>query len=298
MARILLVSIFFFITTKALASSCCGQSNSGVPLLSMGQEFFLSSSLSHSESMGRVYSGEEFFVWDGKQRSQQSLSLNSAAMINDRSQWAFTTAVVTGSFTDNNQSSSRTHLADSSLVYTYEVLPEYEYSKWKPVVYLSGLINLPTGNSIYSESNLSEGADVTGFDQWGAGFVLSLKKAYFPLQIISQFKVLKLFGRAFDQVRVSDFIDSSASLQLSYASSFYQLSFLTGLSYSQLSERRISPGSRSEKSESTSVNLGIQRSFANETAISLNYSDQTWLGKPQNTLLGKSISLNFQKNYY
>lgn len=295
MARYFVI-VFLFASIKSHASSCCGQAPTSFTVLSLNQKLSLTTSLSYTESIGRVYQdSDKFFVFKDKKRSVETLNLSVASQVSERSQVFATLGHSKGHFESSGLSTSAQHISDTLLGWTYEAVPEYSFSYWKPTVYLSALVNLPTGRSIYDEQSLGEAAGVTGHNQYGVGFGVTLKKVYYPISLSLQFKTIELFEEQINKVQVSNFYDSSISFITSY--NFQKVTTSFGLNYNQLSKRTVN-GVSSEGSNNTMVLIALQTPINENLFVSLNYSDQTLIGKSRNTLLNRNLGLSFNYNYF
>lgn len=306
MAHFLLISVLFIMSPVALANSCCGQSPASYTVLSLNQRLSVSAGLSYLRSYGRYRpfaNGQEGLeVWDDKKREVSSTIFNVASAFAPRQQVFVNASVLQGRYSDVTGVETATHLSDTLIGYSYEALPEYSFSYWKPVIFLTGFLNLPTGRSTY-DMNLSEGTDVTGHDQWGAGLGVTLRKVYFPLTITLQARSLQLFAKSFTDVAVSDFFDSSVAFLLNYSSRWWGLQWNTGLTFNHLSERTTqalpgAPVDTSQVTQNFSLLVGVQRSISESWVAGLTYSDQTLVGPAKNSILNRSINLNFNYNYF
>jgi hypothetical protein len=298
MVRILLILILVVSTKTASASSCCGQSPASFVVLSLDQKISVNTSYSMIESQGRIFNSNEFYLWENKKRQVQAFQLNVAGTINSNQQYFITSSFLAGTYSDSISSGRSQHLSDTQVGYTLEVLPEYSFSFWRPVVYFSLIANLPTGKSIYDDSSLSEGTDVTGHNQWGAGAGLTARKVYFPLTLTFQARSLRIFAKEFDQLQVSNFYDSSLALISNYATRFKDVSINLGLTANHLSKRKINPGSESGVMQSMTVLLGLQKPIDETWNVGLNYADQTLVGPAKNSILNRTITLNLNYNYF
>ncbi len=299
MGRFLLVSFLLILSKESHASSCCGQLPASFPILQLSQRLSINTSYSMADSQGRVFNSKDFYVWNDKKREIHSFGLNIAGAMADRHQAFISTSLFEGRYRDSTESGASQNMSDTLIGYSYELLPEYSFSYWKPVVYLSTFVNLPTGKSIYDTSSLSEGADVTGHNQWGFGMGLTLKKVYFPLTLLAQAKSLKIFSKSFGGMRVSDFYDNSLSVTANYALNFQEITLSAGVSVNHLTPRTLSTiREKSGSLQSTTVLLGSQKNFGENWGVGLFYSDQTWLGRARNTVLNKTYSLNVNYNYF
>ncbi|MEO0335648.1 MAG: hypothetical protein AAF202_04610 [Pseudomonadota bacterium] len=271
----------------------------------MGQKLSATASAVYLRSIGRVYNqSDEFIEWDSKTREVRALQLNVAAALSERSQVFLATGFLEGSYEDRAEQGTTSHMSDTLFGYTYEVLPEHTFSYWKPKVHVTAMVNAPTGHSIYDEGHLSEGADVTGHNQWGGGLGLTATKVYFPWTLVLQGRVLSLQPRTFDAVEVGQFFDSSVSLLAQYASRWQGLVLLTGLTRLHLSSRTVTPVSgvgssvSSEESENWAVIVGAQKSVNENYQLGLVYSDQTLVGPARNSILNRSLSLTVNFNTF
>jgi hypothetical protein len=257
----------------------------------------LTASFSYSAAIGRVFRSKNFYVWEGKDRVVQSMGLTAASSLNERSQLFVQSALVKGKYSEEGQSQERQNLSDTQLGYTYEVLPEYSFSYWRPVLFLSLLVNLPTGHSIYDKESLTEGAAVTGHNQWGTGLGITLRKVYFPLTITLQGKWNHVYARSFEQTYVSDFIETSISFLANYVTSFYDVAMNVGITQNYLSPRKLQPsGLRSQSMRNSSLMIGAQKVLSENWGTGINYVDQTLIGQPKNSLLNRSVSVFFNYN--
>lgn len=298
MGRLLLICGFLILSRPLWANSCCGQSPASFTILSLEQRLTASSSYSYISSAGRVFNSDDFYIWDDKKRIIQAFQLNLASTLASRHQVFLNTSVLQGRYEDQIERASSQHLSDTQLGYTYELLTEYSFSYWKPLIYISAIANLPTGKSIYDDSSITEGADVTGHNQWGAGIGLTLRKVYFPLTITLQLKSLRIFSKEFNTTTVSGFYDNSLAFLFNYALSSYQVALNFGVTMNQLTQREISYSATSGVMQNTTLLFGLQKIFSDSWSAGFNYSDQTILGRARNSLLNQTASFNITYNYF
>ena len=304
MARITLIIslglLLFFKSQVSFASSCCGQSGGSFPVSYLKQKLSLNLALSRSESLGRVRSGANQFVTFSRDKEllKDSLGFDGVYALSERNQVFTKASFFRNSYTSSTLNQQQSNLSDLVLGYTYEVLPEYTYSKWKPVVYFSTLINLPTGKSVHDPNGLAEGADVTGYDQWGFGAGLTFRKVWFPVRTIVQIKSLALFRDELSGVEVSSFWEHSASFTLGYSFvNFYDFNLTSGLTWQSL-QGRVVDSVQTQNSEFVSFNFSIIKPLNDSFVLSVNYVDQTLVGTPENSLLNRAFSTNISYSFY
>lgn len=298
MGRIFLIITLFLLSQNASSNSCCGQSPTSFPVLALNQKVSINTSVSAIQSQGRIFNSDQFYEWNDKKRQVQAFQLNWAGTVSDHQQYYINTSLLRGEYTDTYENQHSEHLSDTQLGYTFEVLPEYSFSYWRPVVYLSLLANLPTGKSIYDNTSISEGTDVTGHNQWGTGVGITLRKVYFPLTLTFQTRTLHMFSKVFDGLKVSNFYDTSWALISNYTTPFQQVSINLGITTQYLSARKISGGYKSESVQNATVLIGLQKTFTDSWTAGINYSDQTWVGPAKNSILNRTITMNLNYNYF
>lgn len=303
MERLFLILVIFAASMNAQANSCCGQSPASFPVLSLDQKISVTTAYSLSKAQGRIYSPDQFVVWNSKERNVQTLQLSVAGTLRSRHQFYANTALLKSEFQDAYQNDRAQSLSDTQAGYSYEVLPEYNFSLWRPVIYTSLLLNIPTGKSIYDNTQLSEGTDVTGHNQWGLGVGFTLRKVYFPMTLLLQGRSLQIFKKQFSNVEVGTFYDSSLAMLGSYAVNWQALTLHLGVTTNHLSSRQLNANTvnasiESQAMQNTSLLVGLQKSLDEAWTVGLNYSDQTLLGPAKNSILNKTITMNLNYNYF
>jgi hypothetical protein len=299
MAYLFLI-LTIFTSQHVMASSCCGQSPASFTVLSLDQRFSLSSAVSYTKSIGRIYEeSDEFYIWSDKTREVHRTSINLAGSLGNRQQGFIKVNLLNGHYSDSFESGKSSKLSDTLVGYTFEALPEYTFSYWKPIIYLTAFLNIPTGHSIFDQNSLSEGTEVTGHSQWGVGAGITLKKVYFPYTLTLQVRTIELLEKQFTRTRVSSFYDHSVALLINYASNLWNLQFNSGLTWTSLSPKTLAPSQvRSGGSQSFNVLLGLQKSITENWVGGVSYSDQTLVGPAFNSLLNKSLSISFNYNQF
>lgn len=299
MERIVLILLLSGSATSSWANSCCGQNPTSYAVLYQRQKAMVITNYSSIATEGRVDSHHEYLVWpESKKRRVDGYQFQAAATVSEWWQVFLATGLLSARYEDDFGTERAQHMTDTQLGLTYEVLPEYAFSAWKPVIYASVFLNLPTGHSIYSPGGLTEGADVTGHEQWGAGAGLTLRKVIHPLVFVMQAKALRLRGESFGKTAVSGFYDLSLAQFITYNSSWWGLSGTLGWTWNQLQSRRISQSAiPSGVSEVHTLSASLQKGLTDEVSVSLSVSDQTLWGEAKNTLLNRTYSMSLNYNF-
>ncbi len=294
-----LTIILIFYSKQVNASSCCGQAPSSFSVLTNNEKLNISTSFVKIRTQGRlIRNSGNFYDWSNKKRTIQSFTFDISLSLEERHQINLSSSLNSGSFSSEFEKATSNNLSDTLISYTYELLPEYSYSKFKPQVFSSVFLSVPSGHSIYKKNGLSEGTSVTGHEQWGVGLGLTLRKVYFPFSFLAQIKSIRFFSKNFDNFSVSDFFDTSINFTTSYTTKFFNIIINSGLTLSHISPKKINTlRIKSLESISTGLFFGVQKNISIDTSIGIIYTDQTLLGPAKNTLLNRSMSLNINHKF-
>ena len=218
--------LLLFVAGKSFAGSCCGQSMANFTVLHKYEPLNINLSTTVSETLGRVRNDSKlYYEWGAsKKRTAKNTTLSLASSFAEHWQWWATTSFVDVEYAERGVSEKFNDFSDSLIGLNYEILPEYSYHPLKPVVFVSFLLNLPTGQSAFDEGQLTEGAGVTGHNQYGLGFGVTLYKVWLPWQLKIQARSLRLLEKDFDNSEVSSFFDHSFANFVTYHGSFWDLS--------------------------------------------------------------------------
>ncbi|MCB0357190.1 MAG: hypothetical protein KDD40_09290 [Bdellovibrionales bacterium] len=296
---ILLSLLFFGASKNVFASSCCGQNISSFNILHKNERLNVGLGYSYATTLGRLREdSRRYYVWKSdKQRQVKSINANFTGSVNDSWQWLAMSSALDISYQQEGYQENYNHLSDTLLGTTYEAVSEYTYDPIKPTVYVSFLLNLPTGNSASDKVTLTEGAGVTGHNQWGAGFGVTLFKVWQPWQLKLQSRSLVLLAKEFDNQQVSNFYDHLLSAFLTYNSHWLELYFSGGLSWSMITKKEVN-GIRASDSEVTTNMFSVGRVFGETLSVSFNFSDQSLFGESKNVLINRTYALTFNYNIY
>ncbi len=296
-----------FVFMKALASPCCGQNSASLNVMTLHQGLSLSLAQTQMQSVGRVFdSNNDFFVWpDSKTRDVAITQISAAMSLNSRLQLLLTSSWQSSNYRSNDFQQSAADMMDTVLGVTFDVWPEYTFSYYKPNVYVTVFANVPTGRSVFEGQTGPENIAVTGHGQWGAGVGLTLQKSLAPWSVMMQMKSLHLLSESWSQSQVDGFYDSSFQMLVGYSLPFWDLNLNFAVTQLELSSRTVeikstgtSVSVKSPNSRSTLLGFGLSRMFGESVNLALNFSDQTLLGKPKNTLLAQGVSFVISYNKF
>lgn len=184
-------------------------------------------------------------------------------------------------------------LGDSDVSIAYEVLPEWNYSQWKPRGWIYFQTVFPTGNSIY-DPNLESAASVRGQGVFQSVLGLSLTKALKSWDFLLLPEIRRLFGKSFRESgsRISGTWGGALLLGVGYNFSDWRV----GLSIQpifQESRSILSSGTASTIPQKRvwNTNLSLSYLLNSEWTGSIQYSDQTLMGPARNTTLERGLGI-------
>lgn len=286
---------------QSWGAACCGSSSS-LPSLIIGDE---SAQLGIGFSMESVIGdagSERFSVFraDADHEKLQSLRISGAMLLSDRWQIGGAIPLSYRSREVGFQSAHSSGLGDVSLNLGYELLPEWEYSSWKPHGFLFWNLLLPTGKSV-DQSHLPWSVDAFGKGFLTASTGMVFSKVLRSWTFLIQAEVHYSFSRAIDdpegRYQLIPGWGGSLGLNAGYVVSRLPLSFHLGVQ-PQWDMGIQSSGSIASQSGGRMVwNATSQCTYSidQDWNIGLTYLDQTLIGPARNTTLSRSVALNLQK---
>lgn len=312
MARILLTFLSIILgsmlsISESEASPCCGQNSSSLNIMTLRQGLNLALSQTQMKGLGRVFDQDDsFYVWPAsKSRDVAITQLSAGYSLSQRWQVLATSSWQRSIYASDGYQQTATHMMDTTLGVTFEALPEYSFSYYKPIIYLTLFANLPTGRSVFAGPMGPENIAVTGHDQWGSGIAVTLQKNLRPWTMMLQMKSLRLFADTWLETPVDGFFDSSVQLLLGYNLPIWDLNLNFSATQLELLPRTVTLGSRaglstivSPNSRSTMLSFGLSRMVNENVNLALSYNDQTLIGDPRNTLLAQGVSLVISYNHF
>jgi hypothetical protein len=235
--------------------------------------------------------------WDQHQKVQ-TLKLEGAHIIDDRWQAGISIPVMTRQYAGSNYSG----LGDITTSASYEYLSNWNYSEYQPRGIGFIQLMIPTGKS-RAESELG-GLDSRGNGYWALGAGTMVTKSFNKWDVFAQAELHRSFQKKINTSLIQGTVQPGFGHSLGFGAGYNWQDYRTGVSAVQTQEDEAKINS-----DVTGFNMiqGLERwmtfsaSFSylqdQEWAWSLTYSDQTLLGEPQNTSLGKTILLQLQKRW-
>jgi hypothetical protein len=305
---ILLWALSLALSPSAHAAACCGAGSAAPTVITGDDRAQLSASLSQSRIIGDApASGLPVFRADGDNEQIQTLRLEGALLLSDRWQAGASLPFSRRARSTPSSASSASGLGDIGLSAAYELLPEWEYSAWRPrgFVFVQALI--PTGGSIYEASfDATEPWGLTargrGFYALGAGTVFLKTWGNWDASAVAE--AHRSFARTFAaqtdaELRLVPGWGGSAALAAGYSPA--RLPLRLGLAISPAYEGSVEAlGLVDSTSDPQLVwNASAQLSWmaGHASALSAIYTDQTLMGPATNVSLSRSLALLYQQRW-
>lgn len=291
----LTLSFILLLKGNVYAASCCGGGSSS-SLILVGdniQEYSLS--FSYRNDLGQTDNvGWSLFHNDSVIDRQNALNFQLQRQITDRYQLAAKSGVVEKNIKKQNRHEKTTGLSDIEMQLTYEILPEYTYSPWKPRGFLYTKISKPMSRSLYDSSS-SIYSDVRGSGLYTAGLGTFFIKNISSFTLKTTIEWQHFFGKDFGNSSLSDYDKFMLPLGVSYALTSLPVAVGAGASWSYQTSKKLQ-GARASTSDQEyfwDINGFVNWVITREHAVGLSYSDSTLVGKNVNSPLYRSLSLTY-----
>ncbi len=300
----LILGAVVFRVTSALAAPCCGGSAALPAMITGDDRAQLQSTYSQGIVVGDAPSvGIPVFRAAGDDERSNTFRLEGAYRVFDRVQFGGGIPLVRRARSVNGTGSEAFGFGDVTVNAAYEVLPEWDYSSWRPKGFLFLQTTLPTGSSTYdSRSPLQLDARGRGFFSLGLGsaFLKTLGNWDFLLTV----ELHRSLGRT-----ATDLDDTEMYLRPGFGGSIglgagyspWGESLRLGVALAPQWEQgiRVEGAIRSQGSDQLVWNLSFQTSYliSDEWSVAGVYSDQTLLGPVQNVSLNRALALSVMKRW-
>ncbi len=293
MRLFILTLISFLFSFNTLASSCCGGGSSGNSVILGDLRYRLNLSY-----INKGYTEDIDTTGQSTKRSDNN-EVEELVNLNGRYQsdnyWQVGIGLGAKMITKESSSSKASDkgLAFLNLSSSYEYFPEKYYSLYIPRGFISLAVELPLANNKYSSSTTS--------------FTDALSRANTAITLGHDFyKQVNQFDILFS-LATSFFFDSSQNVGRVSKDNDWLIGLKTSYSINENLSVSVGQNSRlvgSGQILGTDNNSQIPKSRIFETSMglsllqnnfiySLNYTDETLIGKPLNSALGRSVGLSF-----
>ncbi len=288
-------AVLLSIPSASLAAACCGGGFAVPSIIAGDDKAQLTTSYSFTEvSVDNVDSSGIWKKWEDHQRVQ-TLRMDGAHIFQDRWQAGLSIPIVQRSKLDQTYSG----LGDVSTSLAYEYLPDWNYNPYRPKGIGFLQITMPTGKS-RAESEIG-GLDSRGNGYWAIGVGTLLTKAIGRCDVFSSLELHRSFAKTFSNAQMSGTIKPGYGGNLGIGGGYNLKSVRIGTSVSWTHEDPVDI-------EGTSSSTGTPERYATATLSAsylvndewagvLSYADQTLIGDPVNTSLGRTLALMIQKRW-
>lgn len=292
-----LFSLFFLLTTstKVDAAACCGGGFAAPSIITGDDKAQVTISAAQENISTDVYTNG---LWKKRDEAEsvQTLRIEAAHLLSDRWQAGLAAPIVQRSRAGESSSG----LGDVAATLGYEYLPDWDYNPIRPKGIGFLQVTLPTGKSIYESENIY-GLDSHGRGFWALGAGTLLTKTWTRFDAFASFEVHRSFDKSIDHKGISGTLKPGWGSNVGIGAGYNTSDFRFGGSLHWSEEDAVdlagSQNSKGAAQKFARLNLLSSYMASEELAWTLSYSDQTILGNPSNTSLGRSVSVFLQKRW-
>ena len=286
----LLTALFLTLTSiEAWSAACCGGGFASPTVITGDEKATFSGELSYSNIATDVSSQG---IWQNRATEEQlqTFKLQGAHIFLDRFQFGASLPVIRRT----RQDMDSTGLGDLGLNLGYEILPEWDYSPWRPrgIAFLS--LMAPTGRSIQDATTALQ-LDARGRGFWSIGLGTTLTKVIGKFDFNSTIEAHHSFAREvrntlYEGELIPGF-GGLVSLGSGYNIRDTRLGAQLSFNYEDAIETRGTITSPGAPTRFATASLVASQMLDEEWSVSLAFADQTLFGAPTNTSLAKSVSI-------
>mgnify|MGYP002141939174 CR=1 FL=1 len=286
---------------SAKAAPCCAR-NAATPMLIVGDDraqFNVGLALANVVA---VADEEGIPTFGAPQNSEalQTYRLDGSFLLSDRLQAGASFSLVNHSITADDIKDSTFAMGDTRLHLGYEIMPVWNYSKWKPQGFLFTTLTLPTGRSIH-ESQKGPSTDVTGngFYAVSVGMLAVKRVGFLDFFVVPEvhYSFPRVFSGDLDRRLLPGW---GGSIGAGFGWSPGGGNLRLGLRVHPRLDQGVTSiyPDRVEQSRGwlSVCDTGFDAAYLLSATDSLmvSYTDQTLLGVATNLNLNRSLSINFQ----
>lgn len=292
-----LFSFSLIMTTPSLvwAAACCGGGFATPSIITGDDKAQLTTAYSATEVLiDNVDSRGIWRRWEDHQRVE-TLRIDGATLISDRWQLGFTLPVVQRQRTDQRSAG----LGDLASTVGYEFLPDWDYHPVRPKGIGFIQLTAPTGLA-RGESEMG-GLDSRGNGFWALGLGSLFTKSMGRFDLLASASVHHSFPKPVDNSQIQGTLEPGFGTNVSLGGGYHFSDFRLGSSVTWTSEDPVDVrGSTfSEGTPERYATALFSISYRASTAWTgtLSYADQTLVGSPLNTSLGKTLGFSLQRRW-
>lgn len=289
--------LILFGHSMAMGAACCGGGGAVPAIISGDDEAQISTSISTTEVIvNNVDSSGVWRKWDQHQKVQ-TFKIDAAHIFSDRWQAGVSLPVMQRTLQDQTYSG----LSDVAVSVGYEVLPEWNYSAWRPKGISFMQLTLPTGQSKF-ESDVG-GLDSRGNGFWALGLGTLLTKTFMNWDAYSTIELHTSRTQDIQTASFQGIVKPGYGGNLGFGLGYNVSDFRLGSSVTWTYEDPIDSESKLGIIQKGSVEryATAAASFSylanDQWSGTVSYSDQTLFGNPLNTSLGRGLAVQLQRRW-
>ena len=277
--------------SSIFAAACCGGGGSSSSVITSDNRAKLEVNYSNKAFVYDVSANGEISKRDSSLEEVQEKIITSFAYAFDN-YLQLSTSLSTNKTTKRTNSieTSSSDLSDIVIGGAYEFLPETYYSFWKPRGFLFVNHSIPLGNGRYNSEEIS-GVDIssTGLHKTTLGSLFFKILGNFDLRVSGE--ISKYYPKSFE-FKVSKENSYNYSMGLGYSPRYLSKTRL-GASVTSYVDGRFKLGEESKNQKYTAMTMNASYMVDDTNSLILSYEDETLLGDPENTGLGRKISVGY-----
>ncbi len=297
MANRIIILFFLILAPRlCLAAACCAGGGSSANLI-LGDYRWQYSLAFSNKAITHDVDSQEVLQKRNKDSQEviESLKLLSAYQIAPRFQLGVAIEGFKQTYKTTQKNESSTGLASLSFSGSFEFLPEYGHHPWKPrgFIYLSHL--LAQAKSTYESDKIYQtDAASDGMNKSSLG--LYFFKVFFPVDVAFNAELSWHHPRKIAGKTVAKDFSNQISISLGHSPKGSSLRYGLDLSRSYQGKTKVDNQYSASKTYSA---FGINLSYLwDQQSFKISYNDQTLIGAPRNTKLGKSLALSVTRFTY
>jgi hypothetical protein len=286
---------FIFLSFYIHASSCCGGGSSSSLIITGDNKAEMSLGYSKRFDIGQS-NQDGFAVLNAEKNLDHSQNINfqSEYQITDRVQLGTRFSIVDKSIVKSGMKENTKGLSDIEIQSTYEYLPDFTYSEYRPRGFVYIKLSIPTSKNLYnSTSSVFSDVRGTGIYSLSAGnfFIKKINSYTFKLT----FEWSHLFGKSYPYFKSHDYDKFNIPLGLAFTPLNTDFTFGLTDTFNYQFGKKLSGeiNSNSPYEYFWDLSLFVNYSPNRNDLWSLSYSDSTLIGKSINSPLYRTIGLNY-----
>jgi hypothetical protein len=295
MIKIYLIFLFIILSARSYASSCCGGGGSSSMIITADNKMEMSLGYSFRKDIGLTNSqGYSSLNSEQIRDESQNVDLGIHYQLLDYWQLASRVSLKSKDIKKSGKSESETGLSDIDIQASYEYLPEFNYSLWKPRGFLYSKLSIPTSKSLYdSQTPLFTDVRGAGLYSFSVGHFHQKKWGEWTVKLSTE--VSHFFGKKYSNLKLEDYHKLLVPMGVSYAPENSDFSFGVNDTFTYQTPKKTTGtiSSTSQKEYFWELGFFVNYMQNREAIWSLSYSDSSLVGKSINSPLYRTVSLSY-----